>query len=413
MRDLPDHDEAGPGADDRPIVDAAAPFGVDELFFSRTDGRGVIVSGNEVFRRVSLYDWDEMLRRPHRIIRHPDMPRAVFRLLWSEIGAGRPIGAYVKNRAEDGRYYWVFAIVTPIAEGYLSVRLKPTSDLLATVEGEYRAIRRRELREGLPPDEATAALAARLGELGFETYASFMATALAQEIRSRDAAMGRRPDEVLAGFERMAASVAAIRQDARRIVAALRGLVLVPYNIRIQAMRLGEAGGPVGVIASNYQTLSNEIQDGLQRLVEALDEVFGTVNDGLFLIGTARIQAEVAAAFEGEEGLPAAISKTDEMARLGEQRDHYAERAALGSQEVGRRAAAFADVCARMSRIVAGLNVTRILCKMEGERIGTSAQSLSEVVGELDEVQRVIAECLAAIEDRNISILRACTAHSG
>ena len=123
-----------------------APFNLDEVFFSRTDARGVIESGNYVFRRVAHYEWDRLLGAPHKIIRHPDMPRAVFWLLWDTIKQGRPIGAYVKNRAEDGLYYWVFAVVMPNGDGYLSARIKPTSPLFRTIEKEYAALREVERR---------------------------------------------------------------------------------------------------------------------------------------------------------------------------------------------------------------------------------------------------------------------------
>src|SRR5690606_31957630 len=103
----------------------------------RTDAAGLIQFGNSVFQRVSIYDWDELLGKPHKIVRHPDTPRAAFWLLWSAIKDGRPFGAYVKNRAKDGRFYWVFAIVTPVDGGYLSVRLRPSTELLAVIKREY------------------------------------------------------------------------------------------------------------------------------------------------------------------------------------------------------------------------------------------------------------------------------------
>ena len=83
----------------RPLINKEVPFTLDELFFSRTNPRGVILFGNSVFQRVSLYPWDELIKKPHNVIRHPDMPRAVFWLLWEAIKKGEPIGAYVKNHA--------------------------------------------------------------------------------------------------------------------------------------------------------------------------------------------------------------------------------------------------------------------------------------------------------------------------
>src|SRR3546814_20818773 len=61
----------------------------------------------------SLYSERDLIDQPHSIVRHPDMPRCVFQLLWQTIAAGNEIFAYVKNIAKNGDYYWVFAHVTP------------------------------------------------------------------------------------------------------------------------------------------------------------------------------------------------------------------------------------------------------------------------------------------------------------
>jgi hypothetical protein len=177
---------------DRPApVNAEVPFSIGEVFFSRTNDKGHILFGNCVFQRISHYSWPELSRKPHNIIRHPDMPRAVFWLLWDTIEKGHPVGAYVKNMAKDGRYYWVFAIVTPIEGGYLSVRIKPTTQLLAVVEAEYAALLEAEKRDRLKPAESAQLLLKRLSALGFRDYAAFMAAALDQEITARDGQLGR------------------------------------------------------------------------------------------------------------------------------------------------------------------------------------------------------------------------------
>ena len=78
------------------------PFDVAELFFSTTNRKGIIQSGNDVFARVSGYTEAELLGQPHNVIRHPDMPRAVFRLLWDYLEAERPIAAYVQLPRQQG-----------------------------------------------------------------------------------------------------------------------------------------------------------------------------------------------------------------------------------------------------------------------------------------------------------------------
>jgi len=75
---------------------------------SETDEKGRITFANDYFMEVSGYTQEELIGKPHNIVRHPDMPRVVFKLLWETIQAGKNINAVVKNLAKDGRYYWIF-----------------------------------------------------------------------------------------------------------------------------------------------------------------------------------------------------------------------------------------------------------------------------------------------------------------
>jgi len=75
---------------------------------SETDSKGKITYCNDYFKEVSGYTEEELIGSPHNIVRHPDMPRVVFKLLWETISKGKNINAVVKNLAKDGRYYWIF-----------------------------------------------------------------------------------------------------------------------------------------------------------------------------------------------------------------------------------------------------------------------------------------------------------------
>ncbi|MGE0758955.1 MAG: PAS domain-containing protein [Pirellulaceae bacterium] len=97
----------------RSLTGVERTFEPDDIIVSKTDRRGIITYANRVFVRVSQYSEQELLGSPHNLIRHPDMPRCVFRLLWETIEQGREIFAYVVNRAKSGDHYWVFAHVTP------------------------------------------------------------------------------------------------------------------------------------------------------------------------------------------------------------------------------------------------------------------------------------------------------------
>lgn len=150
-------------------------FGEDDIIVSKTDTKGRITYANDVFLRVAAMSEGQALGAPHSLIRHPDMPRAVFRLLWETIGAGREIFAYVVNLAADGEHYWVFAHVTPSFGpdgriiGYHSNRRTPDRRVLPIVTEIYARLKSEEDRhanraQGL--DASTRLLDALLREKG-------------------------------------------------------------------------------------------------------------------------------------------------------------------------------------------------------------------------------------------------------
>lgn len=113
-------------------------LGDNDFIVSKTDRQGKITYANKVFIRMSGYSERELLGRPHNVIRHPDMPRCVFRLLWKTIMEKRECFAYVVNLSKDGSHYWVAAHVTPEITkgeltGYISVRRKPKPGIVQSV----------------------------------------------------------------------------------------------------------------------------------------------------------------------------------------------------------------------------------------------------------------------------------------
>ena len=117
-----------------------------QLIVSRADEAGCIVFANTDFIEISGFSEAELLGQPHNIIRHPDMPRAAFKLAWDTIQSGREFFGYVKNMSKDGGFYWVFTHITPDfgaagqIVGYTSVRRCPRADAVAKIEPVYRAM---------------------------------------------------------------------------------------------------------------------------------------------------------------------------------------------------------------------------------------------------------------------------------
>ena len=132
------------------ITGQEVSFSPDEFIVSKTDTKGIITYANDVFLRVAEYELDEVLGKPHNMIRHPWMPRCVFRLLWERIKGGHEIFAYVVNRTKAGDHYWVFAHVTPsfgpdgALVGYHSNRRLPRPEAVAQVAPLYKQLRQIE-----------------------------------------------------------------------------------------------------------------------------------------------------------------------------------------------------------------------------------------------------------------------------
>lgn len=158
-------------------------FGAEEIIVSKTDTRGRITYANDVFLRVSRYPRQELIGRPHSVLRHPRMPRGVFHLLWQTISSGREIFAYIDNVAADGANYWVLAHVTPSwgpdgrILGYHSNRRLPSPRVVEQVAALYeRLLRAEEADSGRPAEVASASAARLVGELAEEglTYDEYV-----------------------------------------------------------------------------------------------------------------------------------------------------------------------------------------------------------------------------------------------
>jgi PAS domain S-box-containing protein len=140
-----------------------------DFIVSKTDLKGRIIYGNEIFIEFSGYSEEELLGSQHNIVRHPDMPRVVFKLLWDYLAEDKEIFAFVKNMSKDGSFYWVFTHVAPIIDknkqkiGYTSVRRMPNPKAIPIVTDVYKAML--EAEKQATAKEAMAASGAVLGKL--------------------------------------------------------------------------------------------------------------------------------------------------------------------------------------------------------------------------------------------------------
>ncbi|MFT7823515.1 MAG: PAS domain-containing protein [Sulfurimonas sp.] len=127
---------------------------------SETDERGRITFANDYFLEVSGYSREELIGKPHSIIRHPDMPRVVFKLLWETISQGKNINIVVKNLAKDGRYYWIFTEFESRRDtdtgkiiGYHAARKKISRHVIEIMADLYAKLLEIEKNDGIEASE--------------------------------------------------------------------------------------------------------------------------------------------------------------------------------------------------------------------------------------------------------------------
>jgi methyl-accepting chemotaxis protein len=113
--------------------------------FSETDLKGIIRFANEDFCLISQYKLDELIGEPQSIVRHPDMPKKLFKILWDAIQKGEVFRGIIKNRAKDRSHYWVSVTIMPKKDqnnetiGYLGVRHLIPDEALARELDEAQA----------------------------------------------------------------------------------------------------------------------------------------------------------------------------------------------------------------------------------------------------------------------------------
>lgn len=319
--------------------DIPRELGNDEMFFTTTDERGIIIAGNEVFTRISGYAADELIGSPHNIVRHPDMPRAAFRLVWRYLKQGRRTAAFVKNLAKDGCYYWVVAVFAPTQGGYVSVRFKPTGAYLDWIAPTYAAMVRRETEQQAKSvgaesvmDASEALLLETLKGRGFPDYDTFMRVALCEELKCRDSVLAATGKAIVvplpaleSGSDPALGHLSSIHRRNLETYSKLSSLFLkidafvalqrtleekaafvndlttelrvAAMNASLSATRAGDLAKSLGVVSAQLGQASLDISRAVALLVKGILAVADGLRSVVFTLGASRLQIEMNLSF--------------------------------------------------------------------------------------------------------------------
>lgn len=305
-----------------------AKFDSQELFFSITKRDSTILSGNDVFVRISGYSESELVGSYHNIIRHPDMPKIIFKTLWDSIQAEKPLVAYVKNRTKQGDFYWVLAAVFPLDDRYISIRIKPGTALFAGARELYFKLLMAESKGGI--DASAALLEKLLEELGYESYEQFMGDALLQELANRKAhseksCLGSKTFEtsspallrlkvlyeacrdVMSEYEEWYTKIDLFRsvksgfeEKGEMLRHLARDVVFLSLNASVSSHRASNGGETFGVLARDIRINAKENDELIGQIHTVIDRFSIGLNALIFAVSSISLQIETIIYFIGE-----------------------------------------------------------------------------------------------------------------
>ena len=342
----------------------------DRILVSETDFRGIIRFANRSFCEVAEYEEAELLNAPHKIVRHPTMPKGTFQLVWERIKQGLPTSAYIKNRCKAGREYWVFASILPYKDGFISVRIKPQGKNFEAVKVLYAQAYDAELA-GASAEQSAALVLAGVKSLGYYDYADFSFQALNEEYQFREA---KNALKWTGHLESLAQKVADTDRLIEQIAGGFDQVCGEPVNLRVLSGQLGDAGIALGCIAQNYEIMALEMQKLLEKLRcqhgGVLERMDGGIHAGIYASQVASL-----------------IQQSGHAGSLEAEQNHivwFTEKSRLAFNEVVALGAALPDTCRQIRRRINGLDVVKMLCRVESERMHAQDSGLSGIIGRLE-----------------------------
>lgn len=399
-----------------------------ELFFSTTDQKGLIIDGNEVFVRVSGYEREDVIGSPHNIVRHPDMPKAVFKIFWDTIKQGKPIGAYVKNMSSDGSYYWVFAIAFPVKGGYLSIRFKPSSAVFNKIQQVYQIVLEKE------QNETTIAfdfLMEQVQAAGFNTYDALWIYAASEELKSRElnSKKSQSSSENISGVLKDISVVTQLtgkildenfsmignfqninktfEDTMNKLNVEFNQLKYLSINMKITATKYGDKAATLGVISHEFSGLSDKIERQLESFGSFIDNLSGTIlkcTHHLVALKTQMIMVD----FFVKESIAKLINDPNAFDGMLRNQDHftnlYFQFVKYLNEEINQLKIKAREVGSNMREIqkfIGGLEVIKQFGGIESARDDEVRQSFDFYLSEMDNFVTLLRTSISTLNQES------------
>jgi PAS domain S-box-containing protein len=381
---------------DKNNAENQAVFKPDELFFSQTDKHGLLLYGNSVFTRISEYTDEELSKKPHNIIRHSDMPKTIFKLFWQYLKNDEPVTAYVKNKSRSGRYYWVLALAFPVPDGYISIRLKPSTDLLKTAEELYKKLLNQEAKN---PDLSMTYewFLSQLKDLGFQSYNDFMRHILSEELRANHDVLHEKKKDLVSEeaeipfkiFELMPQITGAVHELMRTSIEmqnTFSEINLISKNMLISTIHLGKLARTVATISENLQFLTVEMQQGSSTFAQQFESFVESIEKIVFDVSMMYFQNEVLLYTRDDiQNSAFAVTENQAVCHIGNMILSNIKSIMTKIVEMKNIHNELVNVVADFSRISLGINVICVSGKIEITHLSNEASIEKDKVNDVKE----------------------------
>ncbi|MGA2890270.1 MAG: PAS domain-containing methyl-accepting chemotaxis protein [Terracidiphilus sp.] len=368
------------------------------FIYSQTNLKGIIVEANDTFASISGYAVEEMIGKPHNLVRHPDMPKEAFADLWHSLKQGRPWQGIVKNRRKDGGYYWVLANVSPVREGgrivgYQSLRHRPSREQIAAASKAYQRINAGDTSLKIEAGRAVLLRKSKMQiftKVQFQLVLSSLLALLASGIGLVDYAGGKAYPQLqtaattvfalsgLAAFLTLFRFLPNLARDLKRIESYLDELLTSGnLKIRFESDRqdcLGSIGRKLGLLVS-------WVQSTVQCIGEAVNQVQGVAED--VLKNVAEIQQ--AASAQNMDSASVAAAATELGLTIQEVSQHL-QNTDSTVIETGKRASEGASISQNATDQIHNLAKTIQDATSSVEALGTSSAQVGEIAGVIREI---------------------------
>jgi aerotaxis receptor len=411
-----------------PVTQSERHLKDGEYIVSKTDLKGLITYVNRPFIEISGYSEEELLGRPHNLIRHPDMPPAAFADLWQTLRQGKPWRGMVKNRCKNGDFYWVEANANPIWKGgkvvgYMSMRTKPSRAQVAVAERLYRDFREGTAR-GIAVHEGAVVrtgLSGWLGKLRRLSIRARATVAAALILASLAVCMSGGLSPVMLGGALLIGATAAFYSWWLMVFGVLRSLdesvrtcqMVASGNLQVDMYaslsdEVGRLKHAIDTMAKNTESIVTDVGFASAQIATSAHGVRETAHGISVDTNTQAASVEETSASLVQIGASAERNtehsrKTDEIAR------HAVQEAERGREAVRETVEAMQGIAGKVSvidDIAYQTNLLALNAAIEAARAGEAGKGFAVVASEvrrLAERSQVAAQEIGVLARASVS----------